>query len=446
MKTILNGSGVDVTATTSALLKSNRNLIKADLFHLTMLGGAQSRNAFGFVARWTDRDYPIHSSMLNRGPINNIWWPPGFSGTGLFYPQRVKRGGITQKVGLTSDTFELEVYLNSSLNSAVQSIGGPLSPPAGNQDLSIASYRDAFTLSTVDFLTVAETLSQAAWKGELEGMYIFIFRGIMASDNGDVDTLGVFPLFTGYVSEYQVSRLSVKFSVTSLVDYFTTTHTPTQVIQNHDRGGDDIISLAASHLTSTVQSGSTSLMLIGDGGAPPNLVEVDGEQQQIPPVGPFTVMVVNAATFNGDLGVVFADTGVPLISVGGSPGQGQYNVNSGTGVYTFNSNDKTRGVLISYTYNAALNGVLANGILIYQYGSQFKRPLDSLSGTQRVIREIYTNTFTGGLNHIYLFEPLPVPPTPSSDTFTAYQPSAFDSAQSVNGKGFPFVAKPESVL
>lgn len=452
MKQILDGNGIDVTASTVALLKTNRNLVMADLFHLTMLGGAQSRNQFGFVARWTDRDYPITSNLLNSAPptANKAWWPPGFTGSGIFFPQRIKRDGITSKVGLESDTVGIEVFTNDSLDSTVQGVGSLVRPAPSLLDNSIPSYRDAFSLSTVDFLTVAQTIKQAAWQGELDGVYIYIFRAVMPADNGDVDTLGIFPLFTGFVKEFQVTRLSVKFQVTSLVDYFTTTYTPTQVITNTDRGGEDVINLPLSGLSSNVQPGSTSLALIGDGGPPPSNVEVDGELHGIPPVGPFVVPVVNAgANFVSDIAVVFSETGIPLVSVGGSPSEGQYHVNA-TGDYTFNSADAGKGVSISYIWNNPNGGTLANGILIYQYGGQFQRPLDSPLGTQRVIRMIYTNTFLGGLNQIYLFQPLPIPPTPASpgpgDSFQAFQISALDSAQSISGKGFPFIPKPESTL
>jgi hypothetical protein len=69
---------------------------------------------------------------------------------------------------------------------------------------------------------------------------------------------------------------------------------------------------------------------------------------------PFTVTVANAATFDTDLGVVYAATGAPLTRVASAPAQGQYSVASG--VYTFNAADTGAAVLIDYLYTAAAGG------------------------------------------------------------------------------------------
>ena len=69
---------------------------------------------------------------------------------------------------------------------------------------------------------------------------------------------------------------------------------------------------------------------------------------------PFTVTVANAATFDTDLGVVYAATGAPLTRVASAPAQGQYSVASG--VYTFNAADTGAAVLIDYLYTAATGG------------------------------------------------------------------------------------------
>ncbi len=69
---------------------------------------------------------------------------------------------------------------------------------------------------------------------------------------------------------------------------------------------------------------------------------------------PFTVTVANSTTFDTDLGVVYAATGVPLTRVASSPAQGQYSV--AAGVYTFSSTDTGAAVLIDYLYTAATGG------------------------------------------------------------------------------------------
>lgn len=66
------------------------------------------------------------------------------------------------------------------------------------------------------------------------------------------------------------------------------------------------------------------------------------------PTTPFQVTVVNAATFDQDLGVVYAASNLPLIKVASAPTVGQYSV-SGVGVYTFAAADVASALLINYT-------------------------------------------------------------------------------------------------
>lgn len=73
------------------------------------------------------------------------------------------------------------------------------------------------------------------------------------------------------------------------------------------------------------------------------------------PATPFTITVTNAATFDDDLGVKYALTGLPLKKVASAPTTGQYMV-SAVGVYTFAAADTLLAVEISYTYNDVANG------------------------------------------------------------------------------------------
>jgi hypothetical protein len=81
------------------------------------------------------------------------------------------------------------------------------------------------------------------------------------------------------------------------------------------------------------------------------------EAQSVPASTPFTVSVANAATFAGDLGAVYAATGLPLTKVASAPIQGQYSVSAG--IYTFASADAGAALLISYTYTQASAGTTA---------------------------------------------------------------------------------------
>jgi len=64
--------------------------------------------------------------------------------------------------------------------------------------------------------------------------------------------------------------------------------------------------------------------------------------------GPYTVTVVNAANFTEDLGVVKG--GVPMTKVTAAPAAGEYSVDEGTGIYTFNATDESDAIDISYRY------------------------------------------------------------------------------------------------
>lgn len=73
----------------------------------------------------------------------------------------------------------------------------------------------------------------------------------------------------------------------------------------------------------------------------------------IPDSTPYTLTVAppNSGTFVADLGVVLASTGAQLVRVASAPAAGQYSVNA-SGVYTFDSADAGKAILVSYEYSA----------------------------------------------------------------------------------------------
>lgn len=80
----------------------------------------------------------------------------------------------------------------------------------------------------------------------------------------------------------------------------------------------------------------------------------DSEAHTVPASASYVVTVTSSAGYVTDLGVVYASTGLPLVSVTGAPGQGSYSESAG--VYTLNSADAGVGILTSYsaTANASL--------------------------------------------------------------------------------------------
>ncbi len=80
------------------------------------------------------------------------------------------------------------------------------------------------------------------------------------------------------------------------------------------------------------------------------------EAGTVPAVTPFTITVANAASYNDDLGVVYATTGKRFNRVSTPSAAGQYSVNFASGIYTFSAADANAAVLVSYTYNNTTTG------------------------------------------------------------------------------------------
>jgi hypothetical protein len=78
------------------------------------------------------------------------------------------------------------------------------------------------------------------------------------------------------------------------------------------------------------------------------------EPHSVPGSVAYTVTATNGATFDADLGVTYAATGLPLQRVApGAEALGKYSVNLVTGVYTFNLADASAAILLTYTSTVA---------------------------------------------------------------------------------------------
>lgn len=66
--------------------------------------------------------------------------------------------------------------------------------------------------------------------------------------------------------------------------------------------------------------------------------------------------VTHATGFKSDQGVIYQSTAIPFVKVASAPAVGQYSVNVSTGVYTFNTSDNGKTLLISYVYTPAATG------------------------------------------------------------------------------------------
>lgn len=115
------------------------------------------------------------------------------------------------------------------------------------------------------------------------------------------------------------------------------------------------VARGAGKITGKAKTGNISAKMFNDlffgaGIATGQTKTALGEAAAVPAAGgPYTISVVNSATFLEDLGVVNASTGVPLAKVAAAPATGQYSV-SALGVYTFAAADTGVNVLITYTW------------------------------------------------------------------------------------------------
>lgn len=95
-------------------------------------------------------------------------------------------------------------------------------------------------------------------------------------------------------------------------------------------------------------------LFFGQSSATGLLSEAVNEAGSIPATSTYTVTAANSATFQTDLGVKYALTGLSFTRVASAPAQGQYTV--AAGVYTFAAADASTAVLLCYTYTSASGG------------------------------------------------------------------------------------------
>ena len=94
---------------------------------------------------------------------------------------------------------------------------------------------------------------------------------------------------------------------------------------------------------------------------------------------PFTITVLNGATFDEDLGVVYAATNIPFVKVASAPAVGQYSGPSSAGVYQFAAADTGIAVLLTYSSTVAtgqtlnINNQLLGSSPIFQLDYYTKR-------------------------------------------------------------------------
>ena len=98
-------------------------------------------------------------------------------------------------------------------------------------------------------------------------------------------------------------------------------------------------------------------LFFGQSLAATQLVVVQSEAGAVP-AGGGALSVAHASTFQSDLGVVYAATGIPLSKVSANPAAGQYSV-SANGSYGFAASDAAAAIVFSYSYLASTGSEIA---------------------------------------------------------------------------------------
>lgn len=140
-----------------------------------------------------------------------------------------------------------------------------------------------------------------------------------------------------------------------------------------------------------INAGQFNNLFFGQTAATGQRKSVTNEAQTVSSTG--SVTVANGSTFNLDLGVVYANTGVPLQFTVGAPTQaGQYSVNTATGQYTFFSTDEGANVLIDYLYTAT-TGTLVSGVnLLMGTTPRFTAVFTQSYGGNQTVMKLYSCT------------------------------------------------------
>ena len=366
MRTFLNGSGVDVTATVVAYVQSlaGRTPLMADLFELkTFVQGA-----------------PWSQDLLLTPSDRPLRW----SHKGTFLPANIVRGAVESKISLDTISLEMDWY-----------------PAAGAVIYGSLGMLQSFAHGLWDNATVS------------------LWRLIMPT-LGDGDTYGACEMFSGRVAQHTFTRMGVHLTINSATELFDQ-QLPPNVIEASDPQARYGTGQPPAGLTSVpafaAVAGSTASVVLADETSP-NASQIFGddtfdfgylwgtggantgifrtirrqdsyaehnrfylyqpfpfpvgagdtflgyvpfvragsvpitETDTIPNSSPYVIEVASPETFMGDNGVKYHGGGT-LTKVANNPQQHQYSVDL-TGIYSFSQLD--HGDQVDISYNRLLAG------------------------------------------------------------------------------------------
>jgi hypothetical protein len=106
----------------------------------------------------------------------------------------------------------------------------------------------------------------------------------------------------------------------------------------------------------------------------------------VPSATPYTYSAVNKSTWTQDLGVIYANTGIPFKCVASNPTQGQYTVSAG--VYTFAAADAGVSIDLCYMYTVTTGYTITLN--------------NQLMGVAPMFMAVFSGTFQGNTKTIVL--------------------------------------------
>lgn len=252
MKVVVNGAGIDNTANAKLWLLQNRNMYIQDLYQIgpVVFTGSPPNNPPGpsfvppgwvsapILYQWTDADYPIKSTYLGS----------------TFYPERIKRGSLTYKIGMAASSLTFDLYTQDTQQpypggpGALGNVSGdpgyinpypgetanPIQGPRGYPPYEDPSMTYKPGNQPGNGWGLASTLKVAFTQGDMDGLPFTMYRAFMPTP-GDADTIGIAQIFAGYISKSEITRSKVTVTVDSLMQVFQT-KVPTQLIEPGDRG------------------------------------------------------------------------------------------------------------------------------------------------------------------------------------------------------------------
>lgn len=407
MKQVYNGAGTNTTSNLLTWLQAHKVVWTGHLYAIGIGGFGTAFPTTTWKFFMTDLVYPVAAAF-----VPSPFSPGASIGAQTFRPSRIKRGSITYNLGLESDTMDVEwhpqdkaIVPGSTLPAGIRTL--PPYADAFNAQPTTGtiyeSFRAAFLAGQLEqaYMCVWRLFMQYPNDVNSFGMAV-LFNGRISESTIDRQTVNF--KVTNFLEYFatkiptqlvqpQNRGISYGYGQTLAVTLNTLqagTNASTlllnqpggitagqlnegmaQIVINptNSTGAPQQTTFWRQIRTNTIQAGSPGtvtaylyepLPIAPTAGVdqaafyfPLNALDAGRQQTiaNIPAVSPYTISVATNPPGFVDYGVIYGSTagvlaGLSLVRVGSNPQQGQYTVFNG--IYTFNSADQGRQVVINW--------------------------------------------------------------------------------------------------